>query len=170
MSFALTKWRDPPDDRCIMRRKNDEVKGGEVPGERDSRPEQASSSGRPRRRPEGGAASWERREGFRATLFLHVPSPRERAALRRLGQMLYDALLDGARDSAEPASRFAARQLGAVLSELRFLEGFSGDVAELHRESERPAGASWSRVARGLARRLAHLAASLESDLERLDG
>lgn len=112
------------------------------------------------------AENWERREGFRATLLLHLPTRRERASYRRMGQMLYDAVLARSEEAEETPAEFAFRQMEAMLSELRFLEGFAADVADLHDLDDEETVARLGRCARTLGKRFSRFADGLAKTLE----
>jgi len=112
------------------------------------------------------AENWERREGIRATLLLHLPTRRERATYRRMGQVLYDASLARGEEASETPADFAFRQLEALLSEVRFLEGFAGDVVDLHDLDEEETVARLGRLARAVRNRLSRLADGLAHTLD----
>ncbi len=112
------------------------------------------------------ADNWERREGLRATLLLHLPTLREQATYRRIGLILYDAALARGEDGAENPIEFAFRQMESALSEIRFLEGFLGDVADLHALDDEKIFALISRQARAQARRLSRQADAFARQLE----
>src|SRR5436305_248239 len=78
--------------------------------------------------PKAIASDWEDWEGFRFT-FLRYFNPEDVAALRGTAQLLYDMVLETPRLKPDtypaPETRW---ELVAVLSELRFLEGFLTSV------------------------------------------
>jgi hypothetical protein len=73
-------------------------------------------------------SDWESWEGFRFT-FLRYFNPEDVAALRGTAQLLYDQVLETPRlaPDAYPSPETRS-ELMAVLSELRFLEGFLTSV------------------------------------------
>lgn len=145
-----------------------------VPSEPSAQPERTSEPARgsevpaPRKRRWRAprAEDWERREGVRATLLLHLPTRRERATYRRMGQVLYDASLARSEETNESSAEFAFRQMEAGLSEVRFLEGFFGDVFELHGLDDEQVLARFGRYARMMFRGLSRLADALTRQLD----
>jgi hypothetical protein len=81
---------------------------------------------------------WESWEGFRFT-FLRYFKPEDVAALRGTAQLIYNLILDApslGQDYPPPETRW---ELVAVLSELRFLQGFLTTISESSRKSSHPA-------------------------------
>ncbi len=83
-----------------------------------------------------------------------------------MGQILYDASLARSEESSETSADFAFRQLEALLSELRFLEGFADDVAEIQEQDDEADIARLGRYARRIGKRLSRLADGLAQKLD----
>jgi len=83
-----------------------------------------------------------------------------------MGQVLYDASLARSEETSESPRDFAFRQAEALLSELRFLEGFADDVAELHDQDDEKAIARLGRYVSRVGQRLSRLADDLAQKLE----
>lgn len=84
------------------------------------------------------SGDWENWEGFRFTFLRYFP-PEDVAALRATAQLLYDQVLESPRLEADtyppPETRW---DMVAVLSELRFLQGFLSTVSASRRQSSHP--------------------------------
>jgi len=107
-----------------------------------------SSPGKPPRRPmpqlippeppaKSVASEWEMWEGFRFT-FLGYFKPEDVAALRAVAQLLYNLILETPsmrQDYPPPSTRW---EMVAVLSELRFLQGYLSTVSASRRLSSLP--------------------------------
>ncbi|MBW8874497.1 MAG: hypothetical protein JF614_06000 [Acidobacteria bacterium] len=111
-------------------------------------------------------SDWEDWEGFRFT-FLRYFNPEDVAALRGTAQLLYSMVLETPRLAPDayppPETRW---ELVAVLSELRFLEGFLTSVFEEHRVSSLPPKVEeLCRFAGGLASDLADMGFRLNEEL-----
>jgi hypothetical protein len=83
-----------------------------------------------------------------------------------MGQILYDASLARGEEASETSAEFAFRQVEAVLSEVRFLEGFAADVAELHDQDDEEIVARLGRLARTFGKRISRLADGLAKKLD----
>jgi hypothetical protein len=83
-----------------------------------------------------------------------------------MGQVLYDASLARSQEADETSADFAFRQVEALLSEARFLEGFADDVAELHDLDGEDTVAQLGRLARTFGKRLSRLADTLAEKLD----
>lgn len=83
-----------------------------------------------------------------------------------MGQVLYDASLARSEEASESSADFAFRQVEALLFEVRFLEGFAGDVAELHDLDDEETVARLGRLARACRNRFSRLADGLARKLD----
>jgi len=102
---------------------------------------------------------WEDFEGFRETFLLNFSDPRDNAALRALGRVLYHLILEAAHVMPGPPEGWIRAHLRAAVADLRFLQGFlsfvaEGDEEDLCREVAREAR-SLGRIADGIEARLA---------------
>ncbi len=109
---------------------------------------------------------WEDWEGFRFT-FLRYFNPEDVAALRGIAQLLYDMVLETPRLKPDtyppPETRW---ELVAVLSELRFLEGFLTSVQATKVKASLPAKVEkLCDFAGGLAYELSEMGRRLNEEL-----
>jgi hypothetical protein len=90
--------------------------------------------------PPAGAVSedWEDWEGFRFTFLGYFP-PEDVAALRGTAQLIYDLVLESPRLPKDayppPETRW---EMVAVLSEIRFLQGYLSTISASRRQSSHP--------------------------------
>jgi hypothetical protein len=117
--------------------------------------------------PRAVAKDWERWEGFRFTFLRHFPRPEDSDALRYIGQLLYDLVLEVPHpDWPQPPGPETRWELVAVLGELRFLEGFLTSVFEEHRVSSLPPEVEeLSKFAGGIAYDLSEISDRLNREL-----
>ena len=84
------------------------------------------------------SGDWENWEGFRFTFLRYFP-PEDVAALRGVAQIIYDLVLEEPRLPADmyppPETRW---EMVAVLSELRFLQGYLSTISASRRQSSLP--------------------------------
>jgi hypothetical protein len=84
------------------------------------------------------AEDWENWEGYRFTFLRYFP-PEDVAALQGTAQILYDLVLEEPRLPKDayppPETRW---EMVAVLSELRFLQGFLSSISASRRQSSLP--------------------------------
>jgi hypothetical protein len=112
------------------------------------------------------SGDWEDWEGFRFTFLRYFP-PEDVAALRGVAQILYDLVLEEPRLPADayppPETRW---EMVAVLSELRFLQGFLSTVSASRRQSSLPPKVEeLCDYAGGLAWELANMGDNLNEEL-----
>ena len=112
------------------------------------------------------ASGWERWEGFRFTFLRHFKRV-DVDALTGVAQLLYSLILETPILGEEPLPGPETRwELVAVLSELRFLEGFLMSVFEEHQKSSLPPEVEeLSLFAGGIASDLADIAHRLNEEL-----
>jgi len=108
-------------------------------------------------------------EAFRES-FLFVLDPVEASAFRRFGEVLHDLLLDRAEYAERnPQCSFTLAELLAVLSDLRFLERFLGQVGTERFLSDLSAtDRSLSLTAERLGSEIGALVRRLEQEIELL--
>ena len=85
-------------------------------------------------------ARWEDFEGFRETFLLNFSDPRDNAALRALGRMLYHLILEAAHVMPGPREGWVRAHLRAGVADLRFLQGFLTFIGEERESVDLPAG------------------------------
>lgn len=85
-------------------------------------------------------ARWEDFEGFRETFLLNFSDPRDNAALRALGRVLYHLILEAAHVMPGPPEGWIRAHLRAAVADLRFLQGFLAFVGEERPDTGLPAG------------------------------
>jgi len=83
---------------------------------------------------------WEDFEGFRETFLLNFSDPRDNAALRALGRVLYHLILEAAHVMPGPPEGWVRAHLRAAVADLRFLQGFLAFVGEERQGADLPAG------------------------------
>jgi hypothetical protein len=111
-------------------------------------------------------AGWEESAGIRETFLYHFYQPDDRAALRHVGRMLHEWVLEMAR-YAPPTPESATREeLRAVAADLRHCQGFLAAVARSRQEASLPpAAAALAELATREAQAVAAVAAALERAL-----
>jgi hypothetical protein len=83
---------------------------------------------------------WEDFEGFRETFLLNFSDPRDNAALRTLGRVLYHLILEAAHVMPAPPEGWVRTHLRAAVADLRFLQGFLAFVGEEREHVDLPDG------------------------------
>ncbi len=105
---------------------------------------------------------WERVAVFRET-FLSLLHPECAAAFRRVGETVYNWAIEDQFSFGRSARSWIARDLGGAAKDLRFLEGFLGDVGRSTQLSHLAAEDEPRAVVAGrVARRVGHGAERLE--------
>jgi len=111
-------------------------------------------------------ARWEDFEGFRETFLLNFSDPRDNAALRALGRVLYHLILEAAHVMPGPPEGWVRTHLRAAVADLRFLQGFLSFVGEERQNTDLPADEEdLCRVVAGKARSLGRIADGIEARL-----
>jgi hypothetical protein len=82
---------------------------------------------------------WEDFEGFRETFLLNFSDPRDNAALRSLGRVLYHLILEAAHVMPGPPEGWIRTHLRAAVADLRFLQGFLAFVGDEQQNTDMPA-------------------------------
>ncbi len=85
-------------------------------------------------------ARWESFEGFRETFLLNFSDPRDNAALRSLGRVLYHLILEAAHVMPGPPEGWIRAHLRAAVADLRFLQGFLAFVGDEQQNNDMAAG------------------------------
>ncbi|HEX7182153.1 MAG TPA: hypothetical protein VF756_09945 [Thermoanaerobaculia bacterium] len=80
-------------------------------------------------------AAWEDFQGFRESFLAHFTRPEDNAALRRLGQFLYELILETAGTMPDPPESATRTETRAALADLRHLEGFLGAIGAEHKDA-----------------------------------
>src|SRR5579863_8046438 len=131
--------------------------------------EGASDRSRTAHKNQGGPDHpWDESESFRETTLQYIADLEDRAALRRVGRMLYDMALETARDSSQSlvAPSTTRSDLEAIVADLRYLEGYSAMVGRASSELSLPSSDdALARFAGKLARRVGALVRSVEERL-----
>jgi hypothetical protein len=84
--------------------------------------------------PQSIPPSWNESESFRETTLIWIADAADREALRRVGRLIHDLALEATREPSDPGEPSQTRaELGAVVAELRHLEGY---LAMVGREAE----------------------------------
>lgn len=101
-------------------------------------------------------AAWERFPAFRETLLLRYANPEHNAALRALGDLLFDLSVEcgGAPVFHDLPGLYTWHEMAAAAADLRHLQGFLGMVGEEQEGADpgRPADAELIRLAKLAAR------------------
>jgi hypothetical protein len=110
---------------------------------------------------------WEKYEGFRFTFLLHF-TLEEQAALQKVAQLLFDAVLEKPRpvDLPEEDGPWTRWEVATALGEMRYLEGYLGSIWDEHRVSSLPEHVEeLSKFAGGISAELAEVSRHLEEGL-----
>jgi hypothetical protein len=111
---------------------------------------------------------WEEFPIMRETALLYVSEPRFNAALRIVGEMFYNMLLETYDQWPAWPESSTRMEMHAALADMRHLQGFFGTVGlERNLSSLSPADAELSRHASKVARLLNQAANTLERKLEK---
>ena len=109
---------------------------------------------------------WEDFEGFRETFLLNFSDPKDNAALRSLGRVLYHLVLEAAHVMPGPPEGWIRTHLRAAVADLRFLQGFLAFLGEESRNTDLAAAeADLCRTVAQKARSLGKIADVVEAQL-----
>jgi hypothetical protein len=110
---------------------------------------------------------WEDFEGFRETFLLNFSDPRDNAALRAVGRVLYHLVLEAAHVMPGLPEGWVRAHIRAAVADLRFLQGFLSFVGDEQQiSSDLAAGEEdLCRTVARKARSLGRIADAIEAEL-----
>jgi hypothetical protein len=115
--------------------------------------------------PQSIAPPWNESDSFRETTLQLFDDPDDRAAVRRLGQVLYDLAVEASRDLGGESSVTRA-ELRAIAADLRYTSGYCAMVGRSAYESSLPAADNALAVFAGkLAGQVGAIAQAIEGEL-----
>lgn len=159
----------PMGDRRAARREKPPLGTAPAPSRRVARQPVATLAAA-NRGPEitGPDHPWDESESFRETTLQYIADLEDRAALRRVGRMIYDMALETARDWSQSlvAPSTTRSDLEAIVADLRYLEGYIAMVGRASSEVSLPSSDdALARFAGKLARKVGALVRSVEDRL-----
>ena len=110
-------------------------------------------------------AMFESFPAFRETFLLYFPDPGANDALRAVGELLYDMVLEYWQHWPDHPEGLIRAQLRAAVADLRHLQGFLAELATAEDGSPTPHEAHLCRVAGDVSRDLATVADRVEKEL-----
>lgn len=109
-------------------------------------------------------AAWEDYPAFRETFLMYFTEPPANAALREVGRLIHDLVLEHYHHWPAWPESVTATELRSALADLRHLEGYLEAVGRERKAAElADADTTLSRLAGRLARELAGIADEIES-------
>lgn len=108
--------------------------------------------------------AWEDHPAFRETFLMYFTEPPANAALREVGRLIHDLVLEHYHHWPAWTESVTATELRSALADLRHLEGFLESVGREREAAElKDSDATLSRLAGRLARELAGIADEIET-------
>jgi len=116
-------------------------------------------------------AAWEDFPVFRETFLRYFTRPADAAALRAVGRMAYDLVLEAWGNWPDPPEGFIARDLYAALADVRHLQGFLRTLGNQQKDSSLSrSDAALSRYAAIQSGKLRTVANNMDARLARVVG
>ena len=117
--------------------------------------------------PQSIAPPWNESDSFRETTLIWINDAEDREALRRVGRLIHDLALEATQEPTDRGGPSQTRaELGAVVAELRHLEGYLAMVGREAEESTlEPADDALAHFAGRLAGQVRSLAEAIERAL-----